>query len=244
MSVLWPERKETDAMCNSSLLFKNHKDKGLTWIPWIGEKYFSEPQKLLVLGESHYCYGSNSPQDIESCENETVEVVGEYANGSSAGNQYKTYGTIDEVLGRTFFPGAGRLEIWSRIAFMNIVQKCMANNQARPKWEFFLTGWKAVLYVIRALKPDACLCFSTGKMVNRVNFNRLEEFRPEFDFSYCIRPTQDTQMKISGCIVATPGGITIEDGKEIPVIFVQHPSRMKKIDEWCKVIEQYHPMHG
>lgn len=127
-------------MCNSSVLFQNHQDKGLTWLPWIGEQYSSEPKKLLVLGESHYCYGSNSPEGIESDEKETIAVVGEYAANSSAGNQYKTYGKIDEVLCGTFFPGASRQEIWSRIAFMNIVQKCMGSNQARPDGNF---SWQA-----------------------------------------------------------------------------------------------------
>ena len=226
---------------NDTQFSQRFKDiNGLTWLPWVGVDYLLEQNKILVLGESHYCYNNYMPRDIEADKDETIKVVTDYAEkGRDAGNQYKTYEQMDAILRQVFYPNARRQDIWSKIAFMNIVQKCMDNNQARPQWQDFLSGWQVILQVINVLKPDVCLCFSTDKMHNRVNFNRLEEFKPQIPFDYSIQPTQDTQKKISRCIVATPGGITIENSKEVPVIFVQHASRIKNINEWCKVIETY-----
>ena len=67
-------------------------------------------------------------------------------------------------------------KIWSHVSYMNLIQKCMDNNNARPHWKDFLFGWKIVLQVINILRPAICVCFSTDKKNNRVNFNRLEEF--------------------------------------------------------------------
>ena len=231
-------------MMNACLQFVPQLEKvnGLTWLPWVGEQYPTEHQRLLVLGESHYCYGNHSPQELEHFPKETMEVVKDYAEkGRDAGNQYKTYETMDNVLRQVFYPQASRQEIWSKIAYMNIVQKCMDNNQSRPHWEDFLNGWQEVLQVINIIRPNLCLCFSLDKMHNRVNFNRLEEFKHQMSFKFSIRPTQDTQMRISRCIVATPGGIVIDDTREIPVIFVQHASRIRDIQGWSNVIKQYCP---
>ncbi len=213
----------------------------LTWFPWIGEEYLHQSPKILILGESHYCYNNCSTKEIETNREETKSVVEDYVEkGREAGNQYKTYEAMENVLRQVFdpFKGTNRQEIWSKICYMNIIQKCMDNNRERPHWQYFLSGWQTVIQVINVLKPDICICFSTDKMKNRNNFNRLEEFKSQALFTFSIQHTHDTQKRLSRCIVATPGAITIDNLKEIPVIFVQHASRIRDINGWANVIKK------
>ena len=210
----------------------------LTWLPWIGEAY--EQCRVLVLGESHYCYCDNTPDVIERRREETREVIATYVqSGRDAGNQYKTYEPMEEVLRRAIITGTSGSELWSQIAFMNLIQKCMDNNAQRPNWQLFLSGWQVVLQVINVLRPKVCICFSTDKMCNRLNFNRLEEFKEKISFNYSIVPNEDTEQRIARCIVAKPGRILIES-YDCPVIFVQHASRIKgqALKKWSDVITQ------
>ena len=211
---------------------------GLTWLPWIGKKYAQG--KVLVLGESHYCYCDNTPDDIERRREETREVIAAYAQSDrNAGNQYKTYEPMGEVLRASIFKEIHQNELWSQIAFMNLIQKCMDNNTKRPNWQLFLNGWQVVFQVVNVLQPKVCICFSTDKLCNRVNFNRLEEFKDKINFNYLIVPNEDTEQRIARCIVAKPGHILIGN-YDCPVIFVQHASRIKgqAIKKWGDVIRQ------
>ena len=211
--------------------------KGLTWLPWVGQQYSSK--KILVLGESHYCYDSHTPLEIEHYRNETREVVAEYVNDPQAGNQYKTFAPITQILNNTMCPGQSRVQVWSQIAFMNLIQACMQNNSHRPHWEQFLRGWRVVLEIISYLRPNVCICFSTDKMRNRINFNRLEEFTEKIPFAYSITHTEDTAERIGRCIVASPGKICIGQ-YGCYVIFIQHASRIKgqAIDRWIEFLNK------
>ena len=211
---------------------------GLTWLPWIGKNY--SVGNALILGESHYCYGDHTLDDIENDCNETRSVIGDFAMlGRNAGNQYKTYEPMETILKNTIIHNDCE-NVWHSISYMNLVQQCMGNNQARPLWRNFLDGWFVVLQVINILKPGICVCFSTDKKLNRVNFNRLEEFKDNVSFNYSILPNADTDLKISNCIVSTPGKITI-DNYNCRVIFIQHASRIKGngFQAWQGVIKKY-----
>ena len=214
--------------------------KGLTWLPWIGNNYPKARRKILVLGESHYCYNNFSPADIEKNREETRECVADYAErGRAAGNQWYTYEPMETVLKETILKKKDRRQMWSELAYMNIIQKCMSDKKKRPHWELFLAGWESVLQVIYAIKPELCICFSTDKGRNRNNFNRLEEFRDMLKFRYSINKTGDTVEKISGAKVATPGKIIFEQ-IEVPVIFVRHASRINMGQaQWIDVINRY-----
>lgn len=216
--------------------------KELTWLPWIGENFVQG--KVLVLGESHYGYLNNTRDEIEKNPDETMVVVGEYVkDGENAGNQYKTYEPMEAVLRTSIFGDIPRDVLWSKIAFMNLIQSCMDDNTKRPEWRFFRDGWKVVLQVINVLRPKVCICFSTDKMLNRVNFNRLDEFKEELKNelgNYSITPNEDTEERISRCIVAKPGQITIGE-YGCPVIFVRRASRIKgkAIAAWAEIIKRY-----
>ena len=211
---------------------------GLTWLPWIGKEY--SKGDALILGESHYCYGNFTPEDIEHNRDETRIVIDYFVkSGRDAGNQYKTYEPMETIIGNTITHNDCE-KIWHQIAYMNLIQKCMTSNDKRPHWQQFLDGWLVVLQVVNVLRPGICICFSSDKKLNRANFNRLEEFKDNVSFNYSILPNADTDSKISNCIVSTPGKITI-DNYNCRVIFIQHASRIKGngFQAWQGVIKKY-----
>ncbi len=218
--------------------------QGLTWLPWIGKEYFSCSDPIMVIGESHYVHDNYTPDKIDSEPGYTREVLNEYVeNGREGGNQWTMYESIEKILRDICFENNRcRTEIWNSIAYMNIIQHAQCEKSGKKKWEDFLSGWKVVLQVVNVLKPRIVVCFSTDKALNRVNFNRLPEFREDISFSYCIKSTGDAGEKIGGTGIATPGSIKIgESGTPIPVIFLQHASRIKQFDAWQKVLQQYLP---
>ena len=212
--------------------------EGLTWLPWIGDNYKAAVSPL-ILGESHYCYGGNAPVFFESNPEETREVFHDYVkSGRLAGEQYKTYEPMEKVLQNSLVGKKNREELWKYVAFMNLIQSCMDGNTMRPKWELFLSGWQVVLQVINVLRPSVCICFSTDKMLNRVNFNHLEAFKQGLNFDFSIIPNEDTAQRISRCIVAKPGCVCI--GKYCcKVIFIRHASRIKgqSVTQWSRIID-------
>ena len=212
--------------------------RGLTWLPWIGSAYLQK--KVLALGESHYCYDNKTTSEIENCLEETRGTVEDYVErGREAGDQWRTYEPMEAVLRNSIFAEEDRNALWSQLAFMNLIQSCMGDRHARPHWELFLNGWPVVLQVIHILRPEICICFCTDKRLNRVNFNRLEEFKPKLDFDCSIEPNEDTPERISRCIVARPGQIRIGDEYRCPVIFVRHPSHGGRSTEWAEIIRRY-----
>lgn len=216
------------------------KVEGLTWLPWIGNKYSLRDNRILVLGESHYQHGGYTCHEIEGNQNYTRDVISEYVEmGRDAGKQYTMYEPIERILkGSVLDADASREIIWNSVAYMNIIQRVLAEKSGNKDWNWFLDGWKAVLGVVYVLRPRIVICFSTDKQLNRVNFNRLPEFKDEMTFGYTVLKNDDSCRKIGRVTVATPGGIAFGGaGDPIPVVFIQHASRIRRFDEWRSVLQ-------
>ena len=214
---------------------------GLTWMPWIGEKFTSCSNHIMVLGESHYLHDGLSCEDIDNDPGYTSEVVREYVvYGKNGGDQWKMYEPIERVLrGVCFDDSTERQDIWNSIAYMNIIQHVLEEKSGGKKWMDFYNGWRIILQVVHIIKPGIIICFSTDKLLNRVNFNRLPEFKDNVDYEYTITPNADTNIKIGRDSVASPGGITFtEDGVLIPVVFLRHAARTKGecLEAWQDVL--------
>lgn len=149
----------------------------LTWLPWVGKKY--ELFKVLVIAESHYV-NTNNPKLVSREKSEcmtdplfTRKVMAEYPLlGYDAGWENHagrcnnpTFDNISRVLcGKALLneeEREDRYELWSRVAFMNFIQRPMwysnTHGKERPLGDDRTNGWKATLAVIRVLKPVLCI---------------------------------------------------------------------------------------
>lgn len=92
--------------------------------------------------------------------------------------------------------------------------------------------------MVNVIRPRIVVCFSTDKSHTRVNFNRLQEFEGELGFAYSIMKNEDSGHRIGRVIVATPSAISFTDQERaIPVIFLQHASRIRRFDDWSNVLK-------
>lgn len=136
---------------------------GLSWLPWVGKGYsLSNRQRLLVVGESHYCNlpgavaARKAAQDHGATDTYTRGCISDYEITDP--QHIRTFQNMKRA-----FIGQGNVdsvEFWSRVAFYNFVQREMVRNShrnERPNGLDYFQGWKVFLNVVRVLKPTHCV---------------------------------------------------------------------------------------
>ena len=132
--------------------------KGLTWLPWIGDKYSSGHRRLLIVAESHYVNGEGDLTfKINEARNNcllTREVVQECPIDNDWANNmfYNLHKTLflNESFNRALF--------WDNIAFYNFVQRPMDySKKERPDYSDFYKGWNTFISIVDILEPTDCL---------------------------------------------------------------------------------------
>lgn len=141
------------------------KISGLTWLPWIGEQYENNEQRILLVGESHYTK-PDEKLSIEQAkelllrdENFTREVIKECPIEKLWRNN------MFDNLHRTFFLNNDfeTTLFWKNVAFYNFVQRPMDYSyKERPTEDDFLRGWEIFNEIINILKPSAYLFIGVG----------------------------------------------------------------------------------
>lgn len=136
--------------------------KGMTWLPWIGDKYSKSEYKVLIIAESHYTNG-DKPNEVEKSKEDmlrdvlcTRTVVKECPynklwQNNMFDNLHRT------LVGTTDFDTT---LLWDHVAFFNHIQRPMDYNGAvkeRPDFADFIKGWEVFVEVVKILKPDFCL---------------------------------------------------------------------------------------
>lgn len=140
----------------------NHvREHGLSWFPWVGADYKSQPHKVLLIGESHYVKESPLGESHHLCdldeialyENFTIDVVQE----SRIDRRWSTpfLSNLHWALVRTnSFPGK---RLWRNVAFYNFIQRPMNTQYERPTWEDFSFAWRPFVELVKVLKPTVCI---------------------------------------------------------------------------------------
>lgn len=119
--------------------------QGEGFLPWIGERFAQQPQRLLLLGESHYVGERTGP-------NLTRELTREYRDGVWR-HRYWT-GLMQVVKGQ---PAAeiDRVAFWNRVAFYNYVQTALDDSGIAPSREAFRASDDTFFRVLDELRPNA-----------------------------------------------------------------------------------------
>lgn len=163
---------------------RENKDKeGLKWSdkvkfhPWIGENYKNgvvgydengiiqygesegEGKKILVLGESHYCY-----DESEAIPELTQEIIKDLIDPDSEWEPYKnTYtkfiksltGYIEELLFED------KEKAWQHVAFYNYVQFPISGARIAPVREDFKNSEEAFWEIIEKLQPNLVIVWGS-----------------------------------------------------------------------------------
>jgi hypothetical protein len=203
--------------------------QGLTWLPWVGQRYFERPphQRLLVVGESHYFDGKTPEERQANREkwlvypNFTREVVSE----SLIHGEWTTptLTNIPKLLFKT--SDIDGFKLWGDSAYYNFIQRMMDYKQdgqpERPNGDDFAAGWRVFAEVVRIIQPSHCL-FIGVQAANSYNLGTVS----------CTQQVGRTWARVA----------KLEAGeKTIELIFVQHLGKYFSWSDWHGYLQAQHP---
>lgn len=204
--------------------------KNLKWLPWIGEKYFSSETKLMVLGESHYLYGDDKPENYGK--NFTRDFVMQHRNEEEETKVIRNFEKTllnrdsDEELSQT-----ERCAITDSIVYQVIIQRLLESSGERPDSNDFENGWKVIFETMKVLKPETVISLGVeaSKMLPGLEYDGLT-----------VKEETWADEKING---AWPRYYKIDlNGNPVDIIFLRHTSGTRagySPKEWHKFVKKY-----
>lgn len=179
--------------------------------PWIGDDYRQAQNKILVIGDSHYCggceicgvHGMLSPEDIGECSNFTRNTVQAYlkfrmGTGGKENWMTKTFYQFDKIFyGKEEVTLEESLKLWNSVSFYNFLQTAYvgaADNTIYTANDYTLSTPLA-FEVIQELQPDLIIVWGNRAYDNlpSANWNEGRNYYDGFykltnhHIVYCLR---------------------------------------------------------
>ena len=203
--------------------------QGLTWLPWVGQRYFERPthKRLLVVGESHYFWGK-TPEEAKanhSKESRNPQYTREVVSESLIGGDWTTptLTNIPKLLFKTV--DIDSIKLWGDSAYYNFIQRMMDYKQGdqpeRPKGDDFAAGWRVFAEVIKILQPSHCL-FIGVQAAKSYNLGSIS----------CTKQVGRTWARVAK--LEAPD-------KTTELIFVQHLGKYFSWSDWHGYLQAQHP---
>lgn len=212
----------------------------LKWLPWVGRNYKGSPNKLLIIGESHYKWtatGEETPKSIEEQLKskgftrwviETWALDFENSRKKYKNNNRKLFDGIENVL-----LGTKNDNLWQNVAFYNFIQRDLdwtkKEDKEIPKPADWLGGREVFFKVLNILKPTHCLFCGVGiasSLYKQIDIKDCEKV-----ISRGVKPRiAEYQYKDKD----------ISFNKNVSLIFILHPSwiKGKAIENWGKFVKE------
>ena len=205
--------------------------------PWVGKDYLSkgyQGQRILVLGESHYCAaelaegGRCTPFCLkekmkEECFCQTQDVVHEavYAYG---GQKYlRCFVSFERAVTGKVLTQEERVVFWESVMFYNYIQYALSAPRTSPNPEHWGKSEKAFVELLEKYSPDKIIVWGV----------RLYNGLPDLG-GYGMK------LKVSTTDSADVWMYNVK-GKDIPALKIHHPSAPtgKNWDYWHEVISNF-----
>lgn len=210
--------------------------KNVNFKPWVGEKYFSEgfkDQKILILGESHYCSGNLSDEGKcapicqknkmeSSCLDFTIDVILEYLDCHNGSWWHNTFLSFERNLFNKELTQNEAKDFWGRVIFYNYIQFALPKAGVKPNSEFWAPSEIAFREIVEHYTPDKIIAWGT----------RLYDGLPGWDGHHSIIQVGDYQTDV--------WEYTIK-GKVIPVLKIHHPCcpNGKSREKWFSLYNKF-----
>lgn len=185
--------------------------------PWIGNHYHKgiKGKRILVLGESHYC--ENEKDAIPSL---TIDIIKDLFDENSLHEPYKnTYTKFAKALEGSDINFQDKKRIWNSVAFYNYVQVPISEARKSPTSEQFKGAEEAFFQVLEQLQPDYVLAWG----------QRLYDNLPN-------KGIQGQDLIVSSSESHEVWCYTLNNGKNIPLLRITHPSAAFSWDVWHNTI--------
>jgi len=212
--------------------FQRLQNLGLTWLPWVGQRFSGRPthKRLLVVGDSHYYKNQDERKERNENRKYTREVVSE----DLVNQEYPTptLKNISKLLFKTTEIDHPRM--WGDSAYFNIVQRLMNYSQEgrepkKPYGDDFIAGWKIFAEIVRIIQPSHCLfigvsaasTFDVSMESQKLSFEKVS-FAPQIGRV----PPRFAKFEIAG--TATK------------LMFVHHLGWNKNLSQWHDYLQTQH----
>jgi hypothetical protein len=122
--------------------------------PWIGDRYFEQERRWLLLGESSYYLGPTETHAVQ----EMIRAQYGGATDTSQNGTYRLFAGAERLMtGRRDLDAATTKEFWQTVAFYNYVRDSMPSSKQRPTRKQFKESRQAFNEVVCRIKPHAVL---------------------------------------------------------------------------------------
>jgi len=192
--------------------------KELKWKPFIGERYFDNDKKILLVGESHYTDINETNENFDKIDF-TRWIVDEMGI-----EEYSYQAKFFKNVNRLFVRSTTK-DFWNSVSFYNFIQRPMVGIQERPRTADFNLGYNVFVDIIKLLEPNYVI-FLGSKCADYLNNFSIKN---GYDFS-----SVTWHDNINGTYLKK-SNVTI-NGKKIQMIFIKHPSVAFNVDKWRSVI--------
>lgn len=191
----------------------------INFIPWIGKNYEQgiNGNKVLVLGESHYCSPVEkrhcagqfcNQENVKDCENFTIEVIDEFVHNYTGEKYEQTFLCFERQVTNKELSQTEREDFWNSVMFYNYLQYALERPGQEPspnQWKMWAKSEEAFEELLQKYMPDKIIVW--GK--------RLFEALPKWE---C---TQET--------------LTTDDGQQVPVRHYKFQGKT------ISALQVYHP---
>lgn len=209
----------------------------LAWLPWVGQQYFKNSRKLLIIGESQYAKGATQAiynKDFKNVENRSftrnmiqfTQINHDY--GHPALDNLKDALFNDSLI--------NDVTLWQNLSYYNFVQRVLdyrkdpiTKNVERPVIADYDLAWEVFISIVKVLQPSDCIFIgvesanSVERMMDKMNVKRGNRLLGK---------------KING---AFSRSISIEvNGKEIKLSFIKHSSERFSASLWSQFLLHNH----
>lgn len=176
--------------------------------PWIGDNYWSDGwygNKILVIGNSHYCKDRNKCSDCgvdgycfddDGCSDFTTDVINTYLNSDSDRKRsgwMRTYKNFEKALCGYNTDDDDSYNIWHSIAFYNYLQTAVRNWKDSGNDDDYDASENAFWEVLEELRPDCIIMWGNRVWSKAPGYNGVDVYE-------------------------------LDDGTEIPALKIHHPS--------------------
>ena len=220
----------------------------LHWKPWVGGNYkLKVGNKLLVVGESHYCWKNekDTPEKISEDINRkwfTRKIIHESGVCLNGKSKQPILRNIEKTLcNKKSLTHLKQKAIWHSVSFYNFIQRPLASREKkdRPNANDWIEGWYTFFKLVDILQPDYVLFCGVEALNQEVAFqNALKQSKYT-----CSKKITKTKNKIGRTFIRTKG--LIENGLEpsISIACIDHPSSHFSWHKWHQVVKKQMPAH-
>ena len=179
--------------------------------PWIGKLYGKNgyfKNKVMILGESHYCdgCGGDCSATIENKCDSRKDIIERYLRYKKGNGDFEhwfnTYTKFTNLFIGKKCDNETTILFWNSILFYNYVQKPVTKTRESPTSEMFISNTEAFFEIIKKFNPDAIFAWGKrlwGKMPSDKYFDGIT-------------------------ILGRTSGFYDIGINKIPVFFIDHPS--------------------